>query len=568
MNSIRTLVANRASVLILAAAVFSTTGLSASAQNVQHLTITQPGGMPGLPVMTGIQRVTNGVTVTWDGPSGYYQVLQKVHLKDSKWVNWGKATNLARKATITTLTNNAFFRVLGPSPQYAGSQNCTVCHQSIHNTEMNTPHAGAFTNAQFVAEGGQTNSSCLACHTVGYGLPTGFVSKNDSNTNPRLAGVQCENCHGPAANHAANPDDPTAIPRVELAATVCGGCHTGPQHPTYEEWNSSEHAVVTADVVSAMNASTNSINSCGRCHSGSARLSLVKTEPLPVGDADVPIVCATCHDPHMTYVHTNVLNGIFTNQVSGIAITNHQVGVVYTNQLRYPYSSTNNYSLTTSATFTNAYSINVCAQCHNDLGAVWTNSIAPPHHSPQYNMLLGAVGELDSGLPPNQPAFHANVEKQCAGCHMQTASCQAGPPEIPAVTGHTFEVNSYEACAQCHGTAANAEGLVVLVQGFISPWIQFEKSQLDEWAATKAPASLWTKYGTRAWEYTTPGDLSPGGPGPTTPAEQALIPVNIQKARYNLYLVLYDGSYGVHNINYAQTLLDATDGWIQEELDK
>ena len=31
------------------------TGFSAGAQNVQHLTTTQPGGMPGLPVMGGIE---------------------------------------------------------------------------------------------------------------------------------------------------------------------------------------------------------------------------------------------------------------------------------------------------------------------------------------------------------------------------------------------------------------------------------------------------------------------------------------------------------------------------------
>ena len=47
-----------------------------AAQSVQHLTITQPGGMPGLPVMTGIERLTNGVHLTWTGPSGYYQVYQ------------------------------------------------------------------------------------------------------------------------------------------------------------------------------------------------------------------------------------------------------------------------------------------------------------------------------------------------------------------------------------------------------------------------------------------------------------------------------------------------------------
>ena len=65
---------------------------------------------------------------------------------------------------------------------------------------------------------------------------------------PQLADVQCENCHGPAANHAASELDSTVRPRVELAATVCGGCHTGPQHPIYEEWATSDHATVTPTV--------------------------------------------------------------------------------------------------------------------------------------------------------------------------------------------------------------------------------------------------------------------------------------------------------------------------------
>ena len=73
------------------------------------------------------------------------------------------------------------------------------------------------------------------------------------------------------------------------------------------------------------------------------------------------------------------------------------------------------------------------------------------------------------------------------------------------------------------------------------------------------------KYGTRAWEYTTPGALSPGGPGPDT-AEQALIPANIQKARFNLYIVLYDGSFGTHNGLYAITLLDTAQNWVYQEL--
>jgi hypothetical protein len=560
MNSTKVLLASQASSLILAAGFF-VTGVSASAQEVQHLTVTQPGGMPGLPVMSGIQRTTNGVAVTWDGPSGYYQLYQKLGLTGQSWQKVG-GPNLTRKATITTLYSNAFFKVLGPQPQYAGSDTCAECHDNIHSKEAHTRHAGAFTNALFVAEGGQTNSSCLPCHTVGYGLPTGFVGKNDKNTNPRLVGVQCESCHGPAANHAANEGDLTVRPRVELAAQVCGGCHTGSRHPTFDEWKTSGHFAVVEDM-----SPTDRVNSCGRCHSGSSRLALIKGENPSVtvtNDANVGITCVVCHDPHQNHVWTNVMTGI-----------------VYTNQLRQALSSTNDFFLSTSDTFTNKYNpnINICAQCHNHRGASWTSSSRPPHHSPQYNMLLGTVGVLPAGVSGG-PAAHAGTEfladdsgrlflvtNQCVTCHMQTGEYQHGPPEVAAVTGHKFEVASYGACADCHGSGANAEGLVGLIRGFVTNQIQQVKARLDTWAATKAPGSLYATYGTRAWEYTTPGDLSPGGSGPST-AEQALIPDNIKKARFDLYLVLYDGSYGVHNGPYALTLLESARNWVQQEINK
>ena len=524
---------------VVAGAIFLLTGPAVRSQTVQHLSVPQPGGMPGMPgmpVMTGITRVTNGVKVTWDGPSGYYQVYQKLSLRDSKWVAVGKATNLVRNATITALYSNAFFRVSGPSPQYVGSQACAECHPAIHATELKTGHAAAFTNAQFVAEGGQTNRYCLACHTVGYGLPTGFVSLSKT---PRLAGVQCENCHGPAAKHAANPDDPIAVPRVELAATVCGGCHTGSQHPTYEEWLTSGHAEVVAGALSSMSSSTANLNNCGRCHSGSVRLSLLEGNPLPVGDFNVSVVCVTCHNPHQ--------------------VTPNPA------QLRNPIASTANYSITASGNFTKQYktNINLCAQCHNDLAASWTNSIAPPHHSPQYNMLLGTVGVLDTGAPPNQPGSHALlVTNQCVQCHMQTEDAAGGQP---AITGHSFRIELYDTCLQCH--PFEPELLAEFTETGISNQIQQVKEDLDLWAMAQAPGSLWAEYGTRAWEYTTPGDLSPGGPGPTA-AEQALIPETIRMARYDLYVVLYDGSYGVHNILYTTTLLDTAENWIQEQLNQ
>ena len=565
----------------MAMAALGICGALLPAQSVPHLTLTQPGGMPGLPVMTGIAKLTNGVQLTWDGPAGYYQVFQNSNrLLNGSWLALGKATNLARTVTITKLYSNAFFRVSGPVPKYAGFKICLTCHLNICRFETNTAHASAFSNTNFVNGGGQNNAACLPCHTVGYGLPTGFVS---AAATPQLAGVQCENCHGPAANHAASPDDPTVVPQVDLAAQVCGGCHsashtTYTNPPTFEEWSASAHAVVVPEVLQSMSSSTNNIRSCGVCHSGSARLAMLNGLNPAVTltkDFNVPQTCAVCHDPHQTNA--------------------------YPVQLRNPVSSTNNFELTSADTasvmaFTNKYNantnINLCAQCHNDRGAAWTDTARPPHHSLQYNMLLATVGELAPFFPPYQAA-HAGLPasaaisvsgtfyltNQCVACHMQSVAASGGAPS------HSFTVVT-NICANCHDASqlpslpltAYAPGLSNQIAGLIV--------SLNQWAATKAPAVL--KTNGVAWEYPTADGLawqtnSSGALIGWTQSEQTLPAFNgpaaafqssltnypgVLKARFNLYLVLNDGSLGAHNWLYSIFLLDSAQYFIQQELNK
>lgn len=495
-------------------------GASGFAQDVQHLSIPVLGGFPGLPMMTGITPSNNSVTVTWDGPAGYYQLYKN-------WKPVGGPTNMSRRATFVGLNSNALFRVSGPAPQYVGAQACAECHQGTHDSEMNTRHAQALNALKQIGQ--QNNAACLPCHTVGYGKPTGFVS---ATATPQLGGVQCESCHGPAGMHAANPDDSIRVPRIEIASTVCGGCHTGSHQPTYNEWTNSAHSTMVED----MNPASR-ISACGRCHSGSARLSLLYNAPLPTGNADVPITCVVCHDPHQVTANPG--------------------------QLRNPISSTNDYYLTTTDNFSTKYNpnINICGQCHNHRGASWTSTSRPPHASPQYNMLLGTVGVLPTGQAPNQPASHAILIKdQCVGCHMQSKAFVS--ESQPAITGHTFEVQTYESCQVCHPFP---EALVDLTQTSVSNSIAYVQGKLNEWALTKAPAVLRTNYGVLAWEYTNPGGLSTGGPGPNA-TQQALIPVNIQKARFDMYLAYEDGSYGVHNPLFTLQLLDAAKAWVAQEL--
>jgi hypothetical protein len=477
--------------------------------------------MPVVPVITGIQVSSNKATVTWEGVCAPYRLLQKRALTDPTWQPV-TGSQLSNTAIVAATFSNAFFRVSGTSPRFVGAQACAECHGDIHNSEMSTAHAGAFQTLKSIGQA--TNASCLPCHTVGFGFSTGFVSEKKT---PQLAGVQCENCHGPAAAHAANENDISVRPRVELASQVCGGCHTGSQ-PQFDEWVTSAHNHIVED----MNPD-NRINSCARCHSASARLALMKGQDPAItvaGDANVPIVCVSCHDPHRTTANPF--------------------------QLRNPLTSTNNYTLSTSAVFTNVYNpnINICGQCHNDRGASWTSTSRAPHHSAQYNLLLGFVGEVTNNIT-HRGGPHSRLSKQCVSCHMQTK-------DDPENTGHSFRIEMYDTCTGCH---SDPQGLVEFTIDTVSDRIQEIKDELDTWALTKAPLSLRTNYGVLSWEYSTPGELSSGSAGPNS-TEQAQIPDIIKKARYNLYIINNEGSHAIHNSSYSLDLLDLAEAWVQEAM--
>jgi len=569
MNRTNVLSYNLAPFLFPALAILLLAAGSLPAQSVQHLTVAQPGGWPGLPVMESLERQTNGVRITWAGPSGYYQVYQKSNRLTAPWLTLGKATNLVGNLVIPQLYSNAFYRVSGPAAKYVGYKACLTCHLKICGYVTNTAHASAFSDPLFKAAGGQTNSSCLPCHTVGYGLPTGFAITNRNGVltyNANLAGVQCENCHGPAGNHAASPDDPTVIPKVDIAAAVCGGCHNGPMQPTYGEWSSSPHAAVTPGALASMSSSINNISSCGRCHSGSVRLAMIdgQNPVLLTNDLDIAITCVVCHDPHQTNANPA--------------------------QLRNPMSSTNYFSLSTSDPFTNVYNantnINLCGQCHNSRGAAWTDTARAPHRSLQYNFLLGSIGEFPFASATFDPGAHAGLPdsaqysvsgtfyltNQCAACHMQ-------PDAPPATThSHTFAITSYQVCMNCHLTEPGSTGAGTVISNNVSLVIY----QLNLWAALKAPPALRTN-GAVAWEYTTAGGLvwqtnSSGfvtswalldsasfNNGPNS-AGQAMIPDAIKKARFDLYVLVNDGTLGTHNLSFAFELLTAAQTLIQQEL--
>jgi len=415
-----------------------------------------------------------------------------------------------------------------PSPpgQYVGaavtaeeSQGCQRCHNTHYNNWVVTRHAGAFQT--LVAAGQDQNPACIGCHVVGSGQRGGF---GDAATTRQFEGVQCENCHGPARDHVNNVDDPTKRPPTNIAASVCGQCHNGTHHPTYDEWSSSGHAKVTQEVAEELEAGTVA-NSCGLCHSGDVRkLAYIENvtpvppdllKGVPVDEMNA-VTCAICHDPH---------------KATGNSAPTNTSGEDY--QLRYPEVKSPVPS-NSIAVVTDASRYNICGQCHHSRGRVWTSTTRGPHHSIQANVYIGEMPVPDGTLPlvPNTNTVHRFVPEQCSTCHMQTKEFESN--ESPADSGHTFQVNLAGCVAVgCHPSQES---------------VATDKTTLQTTVQTGLNAIAARLGDPSPWQYSAEG--GPPEKTATTPPgtyTQADIPDAIKQVRFEYEYVSNDGSLGVHN---------------------
>lgn len=438
----------------------------------------------------------------------------------------------------------------GTKALYVGEEVCKGCHAQADADWHTTAHSSAYDRKM---ANGSLKPSCVSCHVVGYGKG-GWV---DEATTPNLKNIQCENCHGPGSLHVAGNGDKSKIltgAQVLAKPEICGTCHQGSHHGTYEEWAVGPHAKNTGEGSETIPTSSQ-LATCGVCHGGEGR-QVIRDKGKSAMPTDADFVqlatttaqpCATCHDPHKATGHgTLESNPAIDIQLRGLK----QSTAFYT----VDYNGDTHAQIQTADS-----SINICGACHNSRNAYWQTSGRPPHHSMQYNMLIGDFGKYVGGTVVSDPApvtansAHRDIEGQCTKCHMYSDE-STNPP----LHGHLFTVNM-NACQPCH-SASDAGARRAATQDDIRQRMDAVKSRLDTWATTMAPDALKSKYGKLAWEYTVPGEFgNPNGDstvvGPNS-TEQKTIPAAVQQARWNLYIVLHDGSYGVHNAKFARYLLD------------
>ena len=115
----------------------------------------------------------------------------------------------------------------------AGS--CATCHSAAYETYMQSAHAHALNT--LIKANQDYNPECIKCHVTGFDKPNGFVSVRQT---PELANVQCEACHGNAADHVRNPQQPFG----KVPPRNCFTCHTkenSPDFAFFKYWDKVRH---------------------------------------------------------------------------------------------------------------------------------------------------------------------------------------------------------------------------------------------------------------------------------------------------------------------------------------
>ncbi len=107
---------------------------------------------------------------------------------------------------------------------FVGSASCQSCHPQAYETWQKSGHGHAFET--LVKNGSDADPHCIACHTVGFGQPSGYRRPMGANS---LVDVGCESCHGAASEHVDKHahGKPTSFRFRPLGPGDCVTCHQG-----------------------------------------------------------------------------------------------------------------------------------------------------------------------------------------------------------------------------------------------------------------------------------------------------------------------------------------------------
>lgn len=384
---------------------------------------------------------------------------------------------------------------------------CNGCHNDKVTSWLQTGHKDVlYSGIKEPLPDGHYAMTCTPCHTVGNGAAgsNGFVDaaaaegltnftrlQGDLNaeadfwkSNPqsaKLAGIQCENCHGPQANSGQHQISNTVSPdlgnsRVSYSASVCATCHArAPKHGRFSQWKTSAHAAY-ASVTFNSNPDGTLSAACACCHTAQGFKAYAKILPtangnraltvlpasLTVNNAE-PITCSTCHVSHSEgkSIAAEVGNTFQDVNSANLAKVGPDPGSTYMLPSGFAANGVGKGAL--------------CIACHNSRqgisgGAPFLHedgdvkfgtlaSYGAPHEAAQGDVLMGrnaywmGTGRYNS---PQTRSKHSYIADTCVTCHMELTTLDLALSE-PGQTRHDFKA-SLDVCNKCH-TAYSAESV-------------------------------------------------------------------------------------------------------------
>ncbi len=431
-----------------------------------------------------------------------------------------------------------------PGPGYSeytyvggeGSE-CLHCHGLVVGQVAETGHAEAYDDLVAIGQG--DNAYCLKCHSTGWDSEVtfdgetativaagpnedgyddyfGVDGEEAAERRAMLENVQCESCHGPMGEIITQHQPWLSFAtRIEngKSLSLCTPCHDG----QIEEWTESGHGNVADADIAAFNDEHYVGNpSCAMCHYSEgfimANDPALANYSFPDGYLYSFIGCVTCHDPHVGEAGGG--NAAQLRNVGAVEVEYHpgldpgEVGV----------PAMEGYG-----------TAQTCAQCHharrdndNVAGQIASGSAHfGPHGSPQMDMFLGAGSYEIEGYDYDGEFGHQNIANACVKCHMVRLEGEDDH------AFHNFEP-TVDNCKPCHSglTDFDVNDAQTAIMGLMDDLaVSLGFTDADDMAANFDSQAE----GVQTWE---------------------------REAAYAFFFVLNDGSYGVHNADYAESLLN------------